>query len=116
MQTKWFILGRIGKEPELRYTSEGKAVITLSVVANVGYGDNKKPVWYRCSAFEKSAETIHQYTHKGDRIYLECVPSPGENGSPRLWESNGRAGASYECVIRDFEFLGEKKSQQEEVF
>ncbi|RLG92509.1 hypothetical protein DRO37_09240 [Candidatus Bathyarchaeota archaeon] len=40
------IIGRLGQDPELRYTPTGKAVARLSVAVNDRYGENEKTYWF----------------------------------------------------------------------
>jgi len=59
------IIGRLGKEPELRYTSEGKPICTVSVAVDKGRG--KEPDWFTVVAWDKTAEAIAGYLHRGDK-------------------------------------------------
>jgi len=43
-------LGRLGSDPELRYTPSGTAVANFSLATDVGWGDNKSTVWFRVNA------------------------------------------------------------------
>ena len=54
---KVFIIGHVGKNLELRYTPEGKAVTQISVASSEGYGEKKYTVWVNCIAWEKIQKT-----------------------------------------------------------
>jgi single-strand DNA-binding protein len=105
------LVGNLGKEPEMRYTNSGQPVTTLSVATNRRYNDaNNQPVkettWFRVSVWGKQAESCNQYLHKGSRVVVEGRLNPDpETGSPKIWESNGRVGASYEVTASTVRFL-----------
>ncbi|KRW83748.1 single-stranded DNA-binding protein [Marinobacter sp. P4B1] len=69
------ILGRIGQDPEVRYTQGGDPVVTLSVATNDSYTKNGQKVeqtdWHRVVVFGRMAEVAANYAKKGDPIYVE---------------------------------------------
>lgn len=71
------ILGNTGKDPEIRYTTDGKAIASFSVATTVRYKDKKtgeraeKTEWHRVVAFERLGEIVNEYVKKGSRIYVE---------------------------------------------
>ena len=103
---KLTIVGNLGKDPEMRYTTDGKAVTTFSVAAS-----NRKDetVWYRITTWDKQAETCNQYLHKGSKVLVEGVLKPGSDGSPRVFErKDGTWGASFEVTASAVKFLSGK--------
>jgi single-strand DNA-binding protein len=73
---KVILIGRLGQEPELKYTPSGAAVLTLSVATNTQYkGQDGNMVenteWNRVIVWRKLAEIIAQYAKKGSRVYVE---------------------------------------------
>ncbi|HEX9015836.1 MAG TPA: single-stranded DNA-binding protein [Chloroflexota bacterium] len=73
---KAMIIGNLGRDPEMRFTPNGKPVTTFSVAVNRVYntteGERKEETeWFRVSAWNKLAETCSQYLHKGSRVYVE---------------------------------------------
>jgi single-strand DNA-binding protein len=67
-------IGNLGSDPELRHTANGNAVASVSVAANLGYGDNKYTEWLSIVAWDKLAEVLSKYTKKGSKIYFEAEP------------------------------------------
>ena len=70
------LIGNVGRPPEMRYTSTGKAVTTFSVAVSRGSHPSEtehapEPDWFRIIAWEKLAELCNQLLHKGSRVYLE---------------------------------------------
>lgn len=91
---KVMLIGNVGNEPEIRTTSGGKRVAKFSVATNRSYTDRSgqqqdKTEWHRCTAWDRIAEIIEQYVHKGDRIYIEgsieYSQTEDEGGKPRYW-------------------------------
>ena len=63
-------LVRIGRDAELRYTNNQKAVISLACVYDIGWGDNKKSQWIDVSVWGKQAESLVQYLTKGKQVVI----------------------------------------------
>jgi single-strand DNA-binding protein len=71
--------GNIGKEPELRFTPEGKAQISFSVALYTGKdkeGNQNPSIWARVYAFGETAEAMGQALHKGSKVTVEGTPRP----------------------------------------
>lgn len=73
---KVIIIGRIGKDPEIRHTQSGQAVASLSVATDESYKDQsgqkvEKTEWHRITAWGKQAEFIGSYLGKGRLVYIE---------------------------------------------
>ena len=62
------IAGRLGKDPELRKTSNGDPVLSFSVAVDDGWGENKRTLWFDCSVFGKRGESLHQHLGKGAAV------------------------------------------------
>ena len=68
-------IGRLGKDPDMRYTAEGKAIANLTIACSESWKDKQgnkqeKPEWVRISAFGKLAEIMGQYLKKGAQVYI----------------------------------------------
>jgi len=114
------LIGNLGKEPEMRFTPSGQPVTTLSVATNRRYsGVNgqavKETTWFRVTIWGKQAETCNQFLHKGSKVLVEGRLSPDpETGGPRVWETNGRHGASYEVTSSVVRFLSGREDGEED--
>ena len=66
------IIGRIGKDIELKYLQSGSAVASFSIAVDQSYKREgqkvEKTSWFDVSAFGKTAENVNQYFHKGSMI------------------------------------------------
>ena len=114
-QTIIFV-GTLGRDPELRFTPEGKPVTSLNVAVDDGYGDKKSTIWFRVSAWGKQAETTNQYLRKGSRVLVEgrLVPDAA-TGSPRIFsKQDGTQGSSYEVSATTVKFLTPKGEQPDD--
>ncbi len=104
-QTIIFI-GNLGRDPEMRYTPSGQAVTSFSVAVSDGFGDRKKTIWFRVSAWEKLAETCSAYLKKGSKVLVEGRLTAAENGSPRIWtRQDGTPASSFEVNAAIVRFL-----------
>ncbi len=73
---KAILIGNLGKDPELRYTSAGVAVASFSLATNESWKDpegntQERTQWHNIVAWRKLAEICGEYLKKGSRIYLE---------------------------------------------
>ena len=74
---KAIIVGTLGRDPEVKYTANGSAVVNLSVVTNEVWKDKntgenvEKAEWHRIVIFGKLAEIAAQYLKKGQQVYFE---------------------------------------------
>ena len=57
--------GNVGKEPGVRYFESGKVKVTFSIAVRNYSGESD---WFDCEAWGKTAETIVNYVHKGNKI------------------------------------------------
>jgi len=105
MYHRIIICGNLGKDPEMKYTTDGKAVTTFSVAAS-----NRKDetVWFRVSTWDKQAETCNQYLHKGSKVLVEGRLKPEINVYQR---KDGSYAASYDVTADTVRFLSGKDEQ-----
>lgn len=62
------IIGRLGQDPELRYTQSGKAVVRMSIAVNDRYGQNERTYWFPVISWNGLGETVSNYLRKGSRV------------------------------------------------
>ena len=116
---KIMFIGNLGKDPEMRYNPNGKAVTSFSVAVNEDFtnaqGEKiKKTVWFRVSAWDKKAEVCNQYLHKGSKVYVEGrITVDPITGGPRIWAGqDGVARANTEVSAFQVEFLSSKAENE----
>ncbi len=81
------LIGRLGQDPEVRYTQSNTAVATLSIATSERYKDSngeqqERTEWHRVVAWGRLAEICQQYLNKGSLVYIE---GPIQT---RSWEDN----------------------------
>ncbi|HNR89107.1 MAG TPA: single-stranded DNA-binding protein [Spirochaetota bacterium] len=104
------LIGRFVKDPELRYTQNGKSVTNFSVANNRSYtvGTDKKEYtsFFSCIAWGKLGELIVQYCKKGNRIAIEG------RLQQRSWDDqDGKRRSAVEIVVENFQFLTSKQDK-----
>ena len=107
MLNKIVTIGRLTRDPEVRYTQSGKAVCTFSIAVNDGYGENKKAYFFPVVAWGKSAEACGNSLHKGSKVAVT-----GKLTSRQYDNSEGKKVTVFEIVADAFggvEFLDGKK-------
>jgi single-strand DNA-binding protein len=108
------IVGNVGRDPEMRYTPSGQAVTNFNVATNREYTGSdgnkvKETVWFRISAWGKTAEICNQYLHKGSKVLVEgrLVPDP-KTGGPRIWSGQNGPGSNFEVTANTVRFLSSR--------
>ncbi len=107
---KVMLIGRLGQDPELKYTPAGTAVVQLSVATNTSYKDQEGKMidqteWHRVVVWRKAAEVMGQYAKKGSLVYVE-----GRLGT-RSWEDkDGNKRYTTEVTANQIQFVGSKSS------
>ncbi|MDY6876550.1 MAG: single-stranded DNA-binding protein [Chloroflexota bacterium] len=112
MYHKIIIVGNLGRDPEMRYTSDGTPVTNFSVATNRRWTNadgspGEETVWFRVSAWRRLAETCNEYLQRGRLVLVEGRLQPDDRGGPRIFTRNdGTAGASFEVTAMSVKFLG----------
>lgn len=109
------IIGHLGRDPEMKYTSAGRPVTNFSVAVNRQYSSAngetvKETYWFRCTAWDKQAEVCNQYLKKGSKVFIEGrLNADPASGGPRIWtKQDGTPQASFEVTIVTIKFLDGK--------
>lgn len=105
---KVILIGNLGADPELRYTSGGAAVADLRVATTRKYstkdgGSQEDTQWHRVVVWGKQAEHCKEYLSKGRQVYIEG------RLQTRQWEDrDGKKRYTTEVVAEQVQFLGGK--------
>jgi single-strand DNA-binding protein len=105
---KVILVGRLGKDPETRYTSGGQAVCHFSMATDESFKSRsgerqKRTEWHRITVWGKQAEIAQQYLKKGAQIYLE-----GSIRTSEWTDKEGQKKTSYEINASTFRMLGSR--------
>lgn len=107
------LIGRLGKDPELKYTQGGVALCRFTLATNRVWrtkdGEDKAEVtWHNILVWNAQAETCAKYLHKGSRIYLA-----GRIANGTYEKADGSTGYSSEVVMDDLIMLDAAPAQPE---
>lgn len=104
---KVILLGNVGKDPEIKFATNGNAIATFSLATSERYKDKtsgewqERTEWHALTAFGKVAEIIRDYVKKGSKLYVE--------GSLRTssWDDkqSGQKRYKTEVIVNDLSLL-----------
>ena len=103
---KVHLIGRLGRDPEVRYMPNGDAVCNFSLATSEKFTDKsgnkaEKTEWHNIVIYRKLAEIAGQYLKKGSQVYLE-----GKIQSRKYTDKNGVERTAYEIVCHEMKMLG----------
>jgi single-strand DNA-binding protein len=104
------IVGHLGRDPELRYTPQGKAVCDFSVATSEKFRDTERTTWFKVTAWDKTAESVAKYLRKGSLAYVA--------GRLSLEDWTDRDGKDRQTLVvsaNDIKFLGGQNNIAETV-
>ena len=106
---KVFLVGHLGRDPEVRYIANGTAVANFSLATSEKYGGETKTEWHKVVVWGKLAEICGEYMHKG---MLVAVDGRIQTNS---WEDNeGNKRETKEIVASQVKMLGGKGDKPRE--
>jgi single-strand DNA-binding protein len=109
---KVILIGRLGKDPELKYTPSGAPVVNFSLATDESFKDRNgeqqsRTEWHRIVAWGKLAEICGEYLTKGKQIYVE-----GSIRSREYEDKSGNKRTVYEIVARQMTMLGSRADSE----
>jgi len=104
------LIGRLGKDPEARFTPTGKKVVTFSLAVGNRWksgGELKESTdWFNIETWEKLAEICSQYLHKGSLVFLE-----GRLKTEK-YEDKGETRYFTKVVVQSMQMLDKKPEEE----
>jgi single-strand DNA-binding protein len=94
------LCGRLGSDPELRYTAGGTAVCKVSLATTTKYKGTETTEWHRLIVWGKLAEVVSQYLKKGQQAIFHGRLTYNK------WEKDGVKHTTPEIVVESMEFVG----------
>ena len=94
-------IGRLGADPEQRFTQDGTAVVNGTLACSEKYKDKEHTEWVRYVAFGRLAEIMGEYLKKGALIFIS-----GKMQTRQWDDNNGNKRYTTEIVVRDMKMLG----------
>lgn len=114
MLNKVQIIGRLGADPELRYTQGGQPVCSLRIATDESYTDRdgkrvEATEWHRVIAFQRAAENCNKYLSKGILVYVE-----GKLSTRKWKDQNGQDRYTTEIRAERVQFLEKRENVQQQ--
>ncbi|MCS6880557.1 MAG: single-stranded DNA-binding protein [Oscillochloridaceae bacterium] len=110
---KVMLIGRLGTDPEMRYTASGNPVTTFRLAVGRQWRDNAGEIhdeteWFNIVTWNRLAETCNQYLTRGARVYLEG------RLQTRSWEDQQSGQTRYrtEVIASDLIMLDSRSSRE----
>lgn len=109
---KVMLIGRLGRDPELRYTQSGAPVCSMAVATDESYKDRdgnkvEKTEWHRVNAFQRTAENCASYLSKGSLVYVE-----GSLQTRKYTDRDGVERSVTEIKAQTVQFLESRKDRE----
>ena len=106
---KVFLLGRLARDPEIRYTQNGSAIANMTVATDesfTGSDGNKveRTEWHRVTVFGKTAENCGNYLGKGSLVHVE-----GSLATRKWQDQNGQDRYTTEIKAQRVQFLDRRE-------
>jgi single-strand DNA-binding protein len=115
------IIGRLGKDPESRFTPAGQQVTSFSVATDNQYTNQagekvKETTWFRVAVWGKMAEACNTYLAKGALVMVSGrLTADKTTGGPKIYsKSDGTSGASFEINASVVKFLSTNAAKTEQ--
>ena len=111
---KVILLGRLGKDPELKTTTSGKTFCKFSLATSESWKGQdgvkqESTCWHNCVAWGKTAEVMAEYLTKGKEIYLE-----GSIVNRSYDDKDGNKKYISEVKVHTFQFVGTKDAKPQD--
>lgn len=105
---KVILVGRLGKDPETRYMTNGEAVTKVSLATTESYKDKggekkEKTEWHNLVFYRRLAEVAGEYLKKGAQIYVE-----GRIQTRKWQDTEGKDRFTTEIIVDEMQMLGSK--------
>lgn len=104
-------IGRLGNDPDMKYTADGRAIANISIACSESWKDKdgnkqERTEWVRGSAFGKLAEIMGKYLRKGSLVYIS-----GKLNTRKWQDNDGNDRYTTEIIINEMKMLGGKQKK-----
>ncbi len=105
---KVILVGRLGKDPETRYMTNGEAVTNVSLATSENYKDKsgekqERTEWHNLVFYRRLAEIAGEYLKKGSMVYVE-----GRIQTRKWQDKEGKDRYTTEIIVNEMTMLGSK--------
>ena len=110
MVNNCMFIGRLGRDPESRFTQSGKTVVNFSIACSEKRGGEEYTEWVNIVAWDKLGEICAQYLQKGSLVYIS-----GRMQTRKWQDQSGADRYTTEIVAREMKMLdGKRDSSQQQ--
>lgn len=103
---EFILIGRLTKDPEVKYTPTQTAIANVTIAIDGGYGEKKRTDFPRITVYGKTAENLEKFVGKGQKI---AVKGRIQTGS---YEKDGRTVYTTDLIADQVEYLDHKKEEE----
>ena len=110
---KAILIGKLGNDPEVRYTPNGNAIANVVLATSSAWRDkqtgelNERTEWHRIVFFNRLAEIVNEYLRKGSKIYIE-----GSLRTRKWQDKSGIDRYTTEIIANEMQILDNRNSGQ----
>ena len=103
---KVILIGNLGRDPEVKYTASGSAMVNITVATSESWNDKQtnerveRTEWHKVVAYRRLAEIMGEYLRKGSKVYIE-----GRLQTRKWQDQNGQDRWTTEIVANDMQML-----------
>ena len=106
---KVILLGRLGRDPEVRYMPNGEAVCNFSIATSETWNDRngqrqERTEWHNITMYRRLAEIAGQYLKKGREVYIE-----GRIQSRKYTGKDGIERTAYDIIANEMKMVGPRE-------
>ncbi len=106
---KVILIGRLGKDPETRYMTNGEAVTNATLATSENWKDKngekqEKTEWHNLVFYRRLAEIAGEYLKKGSQVYVE-----GKLATRKWQDKEGKDRYTTEIIVNEMQMLGSKQ-------
>ncbi len=109
MVNNCMFIGRLGRDPESRFTQSGKTVVNFSIACSEKRGGEEYTEWVNIVVWDKLGEICAQYLQKGSLVYIS-----GRMQTRKWQDQSGTDRYTTEIVAREMKMLDSKKDGQQQ--
>ncbi len=104
---KVILMGNVGRDPELRYTANGKGVVNLSVATSTKKQGEEVTSWHKVTMYDKLAEIASQHLKKGRQVCIE-----GRLNYSSYTDKSGVEKQQTEIIATDLHLIGGNREER----
>jgi len=107
MFNKVILVGNLTRDPEVRFTPNGKAVAKFGIATNRKYGDKEETFFGEVTVWDRQAENVAEYLKKGSKALVS-----GRLNTNKWEDANGKTQSKTEIIAEEVKFMDSKPKKE----